>query len=173
MTAALPASKAILQNIEVQRAADYLDVLNLMAYDFSGPWSAKCGHQAQLYGLSKDDTSGSAGVQYLMGQGFPSNKILLGIPLFGRSFLNTSGPGHKFKGAGGDDGSFEYCSLPRKGAKEQVDKRVVAAQCVGGDGGFVSYDNPDTVKTKAAFCKQKGLGVRLASYPLLAQQLLT
>jgi chitinase len=30
---------------------------------------------------------------------------------------------------------------------------------VGGDGGFVSYDNPETVRAKAAFAKQKGLGV--------------
>lgn len=135
-----------------------------MAYDFAGPWSHKCGHHAQLYAHGKDETSGAAGVQYLMSQNFPSNKILLGIPLFGRSFLNTSGPGHKFKGAAGEDGSIEYNDLPRKGTKEQLDKRVVAAQCVGGDAGFVSYDNPDTVKTKASFCKQKGLGVSRSAF---------
>jgi chitinase len=38
---------------------------------------------------------------------------------------------------------------------------VVAAFCVGGDGGFVTYDNPETVKMKANYCKEKGLGVRL------------
>ena len=71
-----------------------------------------------------------------------------------------AGPGHKNRGFGGNaDGAFDYSLLPRKGTKEQVDKRAVAAQCVGGDGGFVTYDNPDTVKIKAAFCKEKGLGV--------------
>ncbi|KAJ9151780.1 Endochitinase B1 [Pleurostoma richardsiae] len=158
LTAALPASKAVLQNIDLRRVGDYLDFINLMAYDFFGPWTHKAGHHAQLYAMGKDEASGSSGVQYLMAQGFPARKILLGIPVFGRSFLNTTGPGHKFKGAGGNDGSFDYNQLPRKGTKEQVDKRCVAAQCVGGDGGFVSYDNPDTVKTKATFCKQKGLG---------------
>ena len=166
LTAALPANEGVLQNIDLCRTADYLDVINLVAYDFAGPWSHKCGHQAQLYAHGKDETSGALGVQYLLSQNFPCNKILLGIPLFGRSFLNSSGPGHKFKGTAGEDGSFEYNELPRKGAKEQVDKRVVAAQCVGGDGGFVSYDNPDTVKTKASFCKQKGLGVRRPLAPL-------
>ncbi|TPX17032.1 uncharacterized protein E0L32_012309, partial [Thyridium curvatum] len=158
LTAALPAGKAVLQNVDLKRAADYLDFVNLMAYDFFGPWTHKCGHQAQLYSTAKDETSGSSGVQYLISHGFPAKKILLGISLYGRSFLNTSGPGHKFKGSGGEDGAFEYRELPRRGAKEQVDKRVVAAQCVGGDGGFVSYDNPDTVKVKAGFCRQKGLG---------------
>ncbi|KXX80181.1 Endochitinase B1 [Madurella mycetomatis] len=158
LTAALPAARSVLQNIDLRRTAEYLDVINLTAYDFFGQWTHKSGHHAQLYAMSKDEPSGASGVQFLMASGVPAKKILLGIPLFGRSFLQVSGPGHKNRGAGGQDGSFEYNQLPRKGTKEQVDKRAVAAQCVGGDGGFVTYDNPDTVKVKASFCKQKGLG---------------
>jgi len=167
LTAALPAAISVLQNIDLCVAGEYLDLLNLAAYDFYGAWTPKCGHHAQLYSMSKDESSGAAGVQYVMSQGFPAKKILLGIPVFGRSFLNTSGPGHKFKGVGGEDGTIEYRNLPRKHTKEQVDKRTVAAQCVGGDSGFVSYDNQDTVKMKAAFCKQKGLGVSPHSSPPL------
>ncbi|KAK2063228.1 family 18 glycosyl hydrolase [Colletotrichum caudatum] len=158
LTAALPAARTVLQYIDLQRTADYLDYLNLMAYDFSGTWTHRSGHHAQLYAMSKDETSGASGVQYLVSQGFPSQKILLGIPLYGRSFLHATGPGQKFKGAGGSNGTFEYNQLPRRGTKETVDKKSIAAQCVGADGGFVTYDNPDTVKMKAAFCKQKSLG---------------
>ncbi|KAK3393691.1 glycoside hydrolase superfamily [Podospora didyma] len=158
LTAALPAAKQVLQNIDLRRASEYIDAINLMAYDFFGSWTHRSGHHAQLYAMNKDEPSGSSGVQHIMAAGVPAKKILLGIPLFGRSFLHVSGPGHKFRGAGGEEGSFEYSNLPRRGTKEQVDKRAVAAQCVGGDGGFVTYDNPDTVKIKAAFCKQKGLG---------------
>ncbi|SPQ18004.1 1c5a5faa-29f4-49ce-9cd9-3c398fefdae0 [Thermothielavioides terrestris] len=158
LTAALPAAKPILQNIDLQQTSAYLDTLNLTAYDFFGDWTHKSGHHAQLYAINKDEPSGASGAQYIMSSGVPGKKILLGIPLFGRSFLHVTGPGHKNRGSGGNDGSFEYSQLPRKGTKEQVDKRAVAAQCVGGDGGFVTYDNPDTVKVKATFCKQKGLG---------------
>jgi chitinase len=161
LTAALPAVKPFLQNIDLGQTAEYLDTINLTAYDFFGGWSHKAGHQSQLYAMSKDEPSGDSGVRYLMSSGVPAKKILLGIPLFGRSFLHTTGPGHKYRGVGGEDGSFEYKQLPRKGAKEQVDKRAIAAYCVGGDGGFVTYDNPDTVKVKANFCMQKGLGVRI------------
>ncbi|KAH7001699.1 glycoside hydrolase superfamily [Ilyonectria destructans] len=158
LTAALPANKAVLQFIDLAVISDYLDFVNLMAYDFFGAWTPKSGHHAQLYNISKDETSGSSGVSYLMSHGFPAQKILLGIPTYGRSFLHATGPGQKFRGGGGDDGTFEYNQLPRKGCKEVVDKRHVAAQCIGSDGGFVTYDNPDTVKVKAGFCKQKGLG---------------
>ncbi|KAI1392957.1 glycoside hydrolase family 18 protein [Hypoxylon trugodes] len=158
VTAALPAGRSILQNIDIAQAVPYLDFINLEAYDFYGPWTNRSGHQAQLYSLSKEETSASSGVSYLLSRGCPSRKILLGIPLYGRSFLGVTGPGHRHKGIGGEDGAFEYNSLPRKNAKESVDKRIGAASCVGGDGGFVTYDNPETVKMKAAYCKQKGLG---------------
>ncbi|KAI2622439.1 glycoside hydrolase family 18 protein [Hypoxylon sp. NC1633] len=158
VTAALPAGRPILQNIDIAQAAAYLDFVNLVAYDFSGPWSHRSGHQAQLYSLGRDETSVSSGVSYLVSRGCPARKVLLGIPLFGRSFLGVSSSGHRHKGVGGEEGAFEYHVLPRKNAKESVDRRIGAASCVGGDGGFVSYDNPETVKMKAAYCKQKGLG---------------
>jgi chitinase len=161
LTAALPASKSILQCINPAQSATYLNFINLTAYDFFGSWTPRVGHQSQLYNMSKDETSGSAGASYLMRAGVPGRKILLGIPLFGRSFLHATEAGQKFKGVGGEDGTFEYKDLPRKGTREQIDKRSVGAYCVGGDGGFVSYDSPETVKAKAAFCKQKGLGVSL------------
>lgn len=131
-----------------------------MAYDFFGSdWSKRSGHHSQLYALSKDEPSASAGVSYLVSHGLPAKKILLGIATYGRSFLGAAGPGQKFKGGGGNDGTFDYNRLPRKHCKEVVDKKHIAAQCVGGDGGFITYDNPDTVKAKASYCKQKGLGV--------------
>lgn len=60
---------------------------------------------------------------------------------------------------GGHDGAFEYKELPRHGTIETFDLERAVAYCVGGDGGFISYDNPETVKVKARYCKEKGLGV--------------
>lgn len=164
----------MLQNIDLAAASQYLDLVNLVAFDFVGPWSSVAGHHAQLYatqhhhsrhggGGGDEPESGSAGVARLMQRGVPAKKILLGIPLYGRSFLHCSGPGHGFRDVGGEDGAFDYADLPRRGTSEQVDKRAVGALCVGGDGGFVSYDNPESVKAKAAFVKQKGLAVGVLS----------
>ena len=59
----------------------------------------------------------------------------------------------------GNNGTFEYKELPRKGCKEMIDRRHIAAHSLGADGGFVTYDNPETVRIKAQYCRQKGLGV--------------
>lgn len=134
-----------------------------MCYDFSGHWTEISGHQAQLYTPTNPHNASAkhscdAAVTYLLGRGVPANRICLGVPAYGRSFLGTTGPGQKFTGhAGESEGVYEYKDLPRPGAHEDVDWDVVAAYSIGGDGGFVSYDVPTTVAAKAQFVKQAGL----------------
>jgi chitinase len=82
----------------------------------------------------------------------------MGVPAYGRSFTDTRGVGHAFSGQAGEEGTFEYRDLPRPGAEEHVDEHVGAAYCMGGDGGFVTYDNPHTVRMKANYVRQGGLG---------------
>jgi chitinase len=130
-----------------------------MAYDFAGPWSPTAGHHAQLFPGSAGEPSGSTAVEYVISTGFRAQKILLGVPVYGRSFLGATGPGQSYSGTAGEDGTFEYKDLPRPGTEEVIDRRVVAAFCTGGDGGFVTYDNPETVKVKAGYCREKRLGV--------------
>lgn len=130
-----------------------------MAYDFTGPWSQTAGHHAQLFPGTPSEASGSAAVEYVISTGFPATKILFGVPVYGRSFLGATGPGQPFNGHGGEEGTFEYKQLPRPGTEEIVNTRVVAAFCISDDGGFITYDNPETVKMKANYCIEKGLGV--------------
>ncbi|KAK2625544.1 hypothetical protein QTJ16_004856 [Diplocarpon rosae] len=158
LTAALPAGQWALQHIDLYRAKDYLDLINLMAYDFAGSWSTTAGHHAQLYPGNEGEPSGSAAVDYIISTGFPANKILLGVPVYGRSFIGAYSPGNVYSGCGGDEGTFEYKDLPRNNAEEIVNTRLVAAFCTGGDGGFVSYDNPDTVRAKGNYALEKRLG---------------
>ncbi|KAJ5921611.1 hypothetical protein N7454_009085 [Penicillium verhagenii] len=151
----LPAGQWALQNIDLSAAEKHLDMINLMAYDFSGSWIAETGHQAQLYGTP---TSCYLAVSYVLSQGVPSRKLILGVPTYGRSFLESNGPGQGYKGCGGEDGVFDYCDLPRPGSQEILDSEAGAAYCVGGDGGFVTYDVPATVEQKAQLVTSTKLG---------------
>lgn len=162
ITSALPAGEWALRNINLAQAAAYLDFINLMAYDFSGPWTEVCGHHAQLHcpqiAGSDVTASCSSAVTYMLSKGVPSRKILLGVPTYGRSFLGATEAGQSFSGHGGEEGTFEYRDLPRPGTHEQIDELAVAAFCIGSDGGFVTYDNPRTVQLKALFTKEHRLG---------------
>lgn len=135
----------------------------MMTYDFSGPWVPSSGHQAQLYSprhphCDAAKLSGHSAVSYVLSKSVPASKILMGIPAYGRSFLGCHNTGQKYSGTAGEEGTFEYKDLPRPGATEYVDSSLGAAYCVGGDGGFVTYDNPETVKMKATYAKENGLG---------------
>lgn len=132
-------------------------MLNLMAYDFSGPWKPETGHQAQLYG-SASAISGQSAISYVLAQGVNAQKIILGVPVYGRSFLGSNGPGQRYTGCGGEDGVFDYRELPCPGAKEFHDKQAGAAYCTGDNGGFVTYDTPATVQQKAEFVTTSKLG---------------
>ena len=158
ITAALPAHTWALQNIDLRPASHYVDFINLMTYDFTGPWSQTSGHHAQLYSQSESELSCQSGIEYLLGQSVPSNKILLGIPLFGRSFVGATARGQPFTGHAGEEGTFEIRDLPRPGSHEYVDEQACAAYCVDDEAGFVTYDNAHTVAEKARFAKSVGLG---------------
>ncbi|CAG7933835.1 unnamed protein product [Penicillium olsonii] len=155
LTTALPAGQWALKNIDLSAAAKYLDMINLMTYDFAGPWAPETGHQAQLYGSA---VSGDSSVSYVLSQGVSRRKIILGVPVYGRSFLGSNGPGQRYTGNGGEEGVFDYRDLPRPGTQEYHDPRIGAGSCVGADGGFVTYDTPGTVKQKAEFVTSEKLG---------------
>ncbi|PKY04784.1 glycoside hydrolase [Aspergillus campestris IBT 28561] len=154
----LPAGQWALRNIDLGKASLYVDLLNIMAYDFAGPWANETGHQAQLYGRSNGAISCQSSVNYVLHQGVDPKKLLLGVPAYGRSFLGSSNTGQRYAGCGGEDGVFDYSDLPRPGAKEHHDDKAGAAWCSGGDGGFVTYDTPRTVQAKAKFVTKTKLG---------------
>ncbi|KAK2806266.1 hypothetical protein FQN51_007307 [Onygenales sp. PD_10] len=163
LTTALPAGEWALRNINLAWAQTYLDLIHLMTYDFSGPWLPLTGHQSQLYTPTAPHNDAAcischSGVSYTLTQGVPSKKILLGIPVYGRSFPGASGINQPYEGAGGDEKVFDYRELPRPGTKECHDEAVGAAFCVDEQAGFVSYDSTRTVREKARFVSEMKLG---------------
>ena len=162
LTTAVPAGQWALTHIPLAQISHHLTYINLMCYDFSGPWTHRCGHASQLHTHTKphDDAaklSGESAVAYVLSHGVPASKIVMGIPCYGRSFLDAKKPGDEYYGHAGEEGTFEYRDLPRTGAKVVWDEKCGASYCVGGDAGFVSYDDQRAVKAKAEFVKEQGL----------------
>jgi chitinase len=189
VTTAVPSGIWALRNMNLGEVSNYVDMINVMAYDFVGPFPgiSESGHHAQLRNQKGEEdgsvaakTSGEAATQFLLEQGVAREKIVLGVPLYGRSFLGATGPGQPFHGHGGQEGGiFEYQHLPitkrdeHAGSQdsdpdaitpcaEQFDSKLVAAWCVGPQteegGGFITYDNAMSVEAKARYVKEEGLG---------------
>ncbi|KAI1206571.1 glycoside hydrolase family 18 protein [Annulohypoxylon truncatum] len=166
LTTALPVGEYCLKNIDIGAAGQLLDTLNLMGYDFNGPWTDVCGHHAQLLRQPGDERaihpglrhSCHRGASFLLAHGFPARKLVLGVPAYARSFTGARGVGQPFSGAA----ELDYNELPPEWIRDAVvDENVAAASYVDsapGGKGFVSFDVPRTVGMKAEYVKQMGLG---------------
>ena len=76
------------QHFEYLELSNYLDWFAMMGYDFHGSWTAHAGHNAPLYQPSNCfDGSSDIGIKYLtITRQIPKNKILLGVPFYGKEF---------------------------------------------------------------------------------------
>ncbi|CAH0715008.1 unnamed protein product, partial [Brenthis ino] len=73
--------------------SQYLDLINVMAYDMSAPTDVVTGHNSPLHkgegdeNVEKEDAyTIEATLSYWLSQGCPPEKLVLGLPLFGRTF---------------------------------------------------------------------------------------
>jgi chitinase len=84
------------------------------------------------------------------------------MPIYGRAFTNTDGPGASFSGVGPgswEDGIWDYKALPRQGSNVHHDKLLGAAWTYDSSSRtMISYDTPEVVRQKVAFEKDRGLG---------------
>ncbi|XP_053686883.1 chitinase-3-like protein 1 [Sabethes cyaneus] len=77
---------------DIPRVAAALHFINVMTYDMHGAWENTCGLNAPLYGGPADvselqkQLNVNASIHYWLSQGAPKEKLVLGIPLYGRSF---------------------------------------------------------------------------------------
>ncbi|KXG48877.1 Chitinase II [Penicillium griseofulvum] len=167
LTIACPAGASNYEKLKFQEMTPLLDFYNLMAYDFAGSWDTKAGHQANISPSASNPASTPFSIDaaldyYINKGGVPPSKIVMGMPLYGRAFENTDGPGTPFNGVGQgswENGVWDYKALPRPGAEEKFDGESSASYCYdGGARTMVSYDTPQVGQLKAKYIRDRGLG---------------
>ncbi|GAA5906088.1 hypothetical protein JCM6882_003555 [Rhodosporidiobolus microsporus] len=165
LTIAAPCGPDNVAKLRIREMDQYLSFWNLMAYDYSGSWDQIAQHQANIFGSSPSALSTDRAIRMFTdpakGNVSP-NKLVLGIPLYGRSFLNTDGPGAPFSGVGPgswEAGSYDYKALPLPGSQTSFDPHLVASWSYNpSTREFISFDTPEAAAAKAEFLCVNGLG---------------
>ncbi|KAF5678128.1 chitinase 1 [Fusarium heterosporum] len=168
LSIAAPAGLEQISFLRINALSTIIDHFNLMTYDYVSTGTAS--HNANLF--SNKDISDATpfntddAVKAYLNAGAPRTKIVLGIPVYGRSFTGTLGLGHPSSSVGLTDpglgswenGVWDYKVLPKGGASVLYDAKAgahfsydTAAQ------ELISYDTPETIQHKVSYVKDLGL----------------
>uniref|UniRef100_A0A182PAD7 chitinase n=1 Tax=Anopheles epiroticus TaxID=199890 RepID=A0A182PAD7_9DIPT len=154
------------------RVADYV---YLTGYDLRGSWNGFTDVHSPINNRPFDtgalkDLNVKGGIQHWIKNGCPARKIVLGVPLFGRTYTlqngdvhglaaPTIGPGHAgphTKDAG-YRAYFEICTdLKQSAWTIDWDERGMCPYAYFGDQ-WVGYENHISIMEKARFAKSQGL----------------
>jgi len=131
-----------------------IDWFNDMTYDFYGTWTEVSGHNAPLYATQESvDTSITFLVEKM---GIPPDKILLGLPFYGREFTTESLYGPKTGGAG-----INYNIIVKKLEEGWTrlwdDVSMVPYLVSPRKDVMVFYDDPESIAIKCEYAAEKNL----------------
>ncbi|OAE28720.1 hypothetical protein AXG93_1617s1040 [Marchantia polymorpha subsp. ruderalis] len=168
--------KPVLANVgvgtyPVKSISENLDFVNIMCYDFHGSWDVtQTGANANLYDPDSN-LSADFGITSWLEAGLPSEKAVLGLTLYGRSWvlkdqneatgLNApavaAGPAQPISQ---EKGVFFYAEvatfIKEKSASVVTDGTLVTSYCHA-DNLWVSYENQVVITRKVFYAQSKNL----------------
>lgn len=122
VSVAVAASKYIAQQAyDIPQLNKLTDFVNLMTYDYFGPWTYVVGHNAPLYHkktgvknmLDNIDLSVNSSLHFWLQSGMDRSKIMMGIPFYGRTFtLRSSRDSEPFSIADGEGLKGNITNIP-------------------------------------------------------------
>lgn len=160
------------EGYDLKAMAETMNFINIMTYDFHNYMDGKTGHHAQRERRPSDGPKDANTVDSLNkwhSGGIPKNKLVLGLPAYGRSFTlsnpgnngldaPTNGPGTagEITKEGGFLGFLEICNRQRQGWSKGRDATVGSWIYSGNQ--WVGYDDLRDTVTKAKYARDNGYG---------------
>ncbi|XP_036623888.1 chitinase-3-like protein 2 [Trichosurus vulpecula] len=162
---------------EIKDLASDVDFVNLLSFDFHGSWDNPLvtGHNSPLRKGKQDQRSSAYynveyAVNYWKTQGMPGEKIIMGIPMYGRSFTlstpasnsgvgapaNAAGTPGQFTAEAGFLAYYEVCQFLQGATVKKIPEQQVPYAVKGNQ--WVGYDDVESVDIKAQYLKNSGLG---------------
>ncbi|HZD94088.1 MAG TPA: glycosyl hydrolase family 18 protein, partial [Candidatus Sulfotelmatobacter sp.] len=167
LTAALPAPAELYKNFELKKIAASMDFLSIMAYDLHWDSEPMTFLHSPLFHDPEDASkppfdirNGDFAVRGFLAAGVPAQKIVLGVPFYGKGWTGVRDVNHGlYQSASGPmqtGGSYRELK-ELTGADRKFYKK--AATCsLWNNNNFWSYDCPEAMRKKMAYVRKRHLG---------------
>ena len=168
LTAALPAEEEYYSNFELKEISAKLDFISIMAYDLHWNSEPITNFHSALFDDPRDPSRPPLGKRYgdyavrgFLKAGVPPEKIIFGVPFYGKGWRGVRDINHGlFQAAAGpanSEGSYRNLkALPR--TADRIFYANDASCTVWNEGNFWSYDCPRALREKSAYIKDRHLG---------------
>ena len=174
LTAALPGDPTVRQRFDLGAITPTLDWVNLMGYDLHGSWDRRTNFHGPLRhsplvpddGITIDTT-----VTELLNAGIAPQRIMLGVPFYGRAYRGVSargggiaqsiaGPSHaRGVHAGGAISYANIVAFHQAGYQVHLDERAAQAWRYNPNTRtFMVSETPATIALKMAYARERNLG---------------
>ena len=144
------------EHTEMDKLHVHLDWINIMTYDFAGAWTPVTGHHAALRGAPSVESF----VRQHLAAGIPSTKIVIGVPFYGRGWTGVKPENHGFQQPYEKAIELSWTEISKAtGFERHWDATAQAPFLWNAERRtFVSYDDPQSLRIKAQFVREHGLG---------------
>jgi len=167
ITAAFADSEFV-AHIDLAQAAAQLDWINLMTYDFHNSLTPTTGHHSALSvsaTATANERSIERAVEQFLAAGVPPDKLVVGVPFYGRAFADVRDENHGLdQPYGRYEGEHPWPQLVadfigKNGYMRYWDEQAKVPYLWNAQTRtFISYDDPRSLAQKASFVRSRHLG---------------
>lgn len=166
LTAALPAEAELYKNFELKQISQYFDDLSIMAYDEHWSTESLTNLHSALFHDPADPSRppldkhyGDYAVQGFLAAGVPRDKIVFGVPFYGKGWSGVKDINHGlYQPASGPADAVGYQRLKAMKGADRYYYPKFATCTEWYQGTFWSYDCPAAMQVKMNYIRQLRLG---------------
>lgn len=163
-TMAAAANPEMLKWLKTDFLLETMDWLNVMTYDMAGEWTSYAGHHSPLHASSKQPgtaRSTELTMKYLLGRGLPANRLVMGVPLYGKGFpvgepYAATTPSRDRRGPGGNYARLVQLQKEKGWTRKWDDETKNPWLIAPDNSGVIGYDDEQSVGLKTEWALQQG-----------------